>query len=388
MVSNILTQQLTKRSVHLSLFFFRNVHFSELRSGVHAYSKSHYNLLPLLTQEQRTLHNSKLKYTFNMQMLSFLIKCMYLDFLYSFLLNYTFSQRCISQTFLLFLLCNVSRFHVHTYLVRLLNNNRLRLLFFSFLNGYTSKTHSRLLFVLDNTSNSIFFLFWILRLFLIINNRVRLTSLIKKTFLLLVCASRKRSTLVASFIYMLLRLVTLSKRMSCGTYLPLDTYHIFTSFIFNHNLDNFRILNVALHFFLTMLRIGTNMYQLREILFRSSVRLFTNQIEHTLFSFTKVPYFFFARYYYKTLPPLNNARMLCNYMIIKLASGCKIKEAFDGVYTWQTYWKAKVAREYIAFTKKDSVDIRDFVYPVKGIRVICSGPPYKARRTTEMKYHV
>lgn len=158
--------------------------------------------------------------------------------------------------------------------------------------------------------------------------------------------------------------------------------------MFNSALDNFSIRNVALHFFLTILRIGTDRYQLREVLFRYSVRLFTTQIEYTLFSFTKMPYFFFARYYYQTVPPLNNARLLCNYMIIKLVSGYNIKAAFDGVYTWQTFWKDKMAIEYLSFAKKDDVDIRDFIYPVKGIRIICSGPPYKAKRTMENKYHV
>lgn len=30
--------------------------------------------------------------------------------------------------------------------------------------------------------------------------------------------------------------------------------------------------------------------------------------------------------------------------------------------------------------------MRDALYPVKGIRIVCSGPPYKARRTTSVRY--
>jgi hypothetical protein len=30
--------------------------------------------------------------------------------------------------------------------------------------------------------------------------------------------------------------------------------------------------------------------------------------------------------------------------------------------------------------------MRDFLYPIKGIRIICSAPSYKARRTTQLTY--
>lgn len=83
--------------------------------------------------------------------------------------------------------------------------------------------------------------------------------------------------------------------------------------------------------------VGTDRHQMRELLFRYGIKLFIHQIEYTLFSYTKVQYLFFARYYYMTIPPLNSARLLCNYVIIKIATGSRIKEAFDGVYTWQTY---------------------------------------------------
>lgn len=35
-----------------------------------------------------------------------------------------------------------------------------------------------------------------------------------------------------------------------------------------------------------------------------------------------------------------------------------------------------------------ALDIGACMYPVKGIRVICAGPPYKARRTTASQYHM
>jgi len=89
----------------------------------------------------------------------------------------------------------------------------------------------------------------------------------------------------------------------------------------------------------------------------------------------------FLRYYYHALPPFNNARMLCNFLIIKLVTGYGIHGAFNGIYTWQTYWRKKLTDR-----TKYSIELADALYPVKGIRIIFSGPSYKARRTTAFKY--
>lgn len=166
-----------------------------------------------------------------------------------------------------------------------------------------------------------------------IHYKIRACSIISKTFLLLVHKYRASTTVTDSFVYMLLGIINFTKYIRSKISIMSDKYYTITLFVFNSNIDNFRIFNMASTLFLIILRIGTDLYQLREALFRYSVRLFSYQIEYTLFSFTKVQYFFFARYYYNTIPPLNNARMLCNYLIIKIASGSKIKEAFDGVYT-------------------------------------------------------
>lgn len=166
-----------------------------------------------------------------------------------------------------------------------------------------------------------------------INHKIRLCSIIKQSFILLYNKSNHITTIVDTFIFMFLKIINFVTNMHRSRYLPSDKYYIITSFVFNSNIENFRILNVANNLCLIILRMNTDLLQLREILFRYSVRLFTHQIEYTLFSFTKVPYFFFARYYYNTIPPLTNARMLCNYIIIKIAAGSKIQEAFDGVYT-------------------------------------------------------
>jgi hypothetical protein len=61
------------------------------------------------------------------------------------------------------------------------------------------------------------------------------------------------------------------------------------------------------------------------------------QIEHTLYECTKVPHLFIARYYYKAVPPLTSAKMLCEYVIMLLTNGYTIIEAFNKTYNWQSY---------------------------------------------------
>lgn len=114
--------------------------------------------------------------------------------------------------------------------------------------------------------------------------------------------------------------------------LCLDKYYRLTSIVFNIQLDNFRICNVGLSLFLHILYIGYRQRDFINLLFRYAVKLFTHQIEYTLFSYTHVQYLFFAKYYYKVVPPLTSARMLCNYMVIQMTNGLRIDKAFDAVY--------------------------------------------------------
>jgi hypothetical protein len=162
--------------------------------------------------------------------------------------------------------------------------------------------------------------------------------MIQKIFVLLLCNFHDRSNLKLydAIVYIMLKLVSIARYMRCSNYM-LDKYYILTSLVSNFYIDNFSILNVALGLFLNILRIGTNRDLFCDILYKHAVKLFSYQIEYTLFSYTRVQYFFFARYYYRTVPPLSNARMLCNYIIVKVASGATLKEAFNGVYTWQRH---------------------------------------------------
>jgi len=127
----------------------------------------------------------------------------------------------------------------------------------------------------------------------------------------------------------------------------------------------------------------------RYFFLRRSLINLTKQLEHSLFEYSQVPYFFFARFYYsKWLPPITNAKIICEYIIIQLSLGVRINQVFSRVLHWQKYWKLKNDMRSRKFISSYNLNLGSFFYPLKGIRIICSGPPYKARRTISSKYHL
>ena len=63
-----------------------------------------------------------------------------------------------------------------------------------------------------------------------------------------------------------------------------------------------------------------NLFKLRynRIYLNVQFYYFTNlsiHIERTLFLFSSIYYVFLPRYYYRALPPMNNSKMICDYLI-------------------------------------------------------------------------
>lgn len=71
--------------VRLNLFFFRNVYLSELSSGARSYIRRNSTLLPLLLNEPRTTTHTFAKHNNNINVLLFIIKYMYIEFINSFI---------------------------------------------------------------------------------------------------------------------------------------------------------------------------------------------------------------------------------------------------------------------------------------------------------------
>ena len=83
--------------------------------------------------------------------------------------------------------------------------------------------------------------------------------------------------------------------------------------------------------------IDINMFSIFKMLRKKALHNLTLQIEYSLYSYHNIKHFFMARFYYRFVPPITNAKMLCEYIIIQLSYGLKIKEVFGRVFRWQKY---------------------------------------------------
>ena len=115
---------------------------------------------------------------------------------------------------------------------------------------------------------------------------------------------------------------------------------------------------------------------------------FVCQIEQTFRTSTKCLHMLNARFYYKSVPPITNAKMVSDVVLITMSMGINIRSAFLYILNWQLYWQAYYNDTTVSNINRYNINIGDFVYPLKGIRIDCSGPPYKARRTSRSQYHL
>lgn len=167
------------------------------------------------------------------------------------------------------------------------------------------------------------------------------------------------------------------------------SFSIQSYIIFKYRIPTY-MYSVCAHFFSFVMHL--RIYRFRGGLYRflkiRALRNLVHQIEHTFFSYDNVQHFFFARFYYKTVPPMTSAKMVCEYVLIQLSLGSNVRDAFVSVLSWQKYWQKYYDENTVRFLNRFNVNLGNFVYPLKGIRIDCAGPSYKARRTSTMKYHL
>jgi hypothetical protein len=119
----------------------------------------------------------------------------------------------------------------------------------------------------------------------------------------------------------------------------------------------------------------------------SMLKDLTYKIEHTFQRYLNIYAFFFARFHLTT-PPITNAKMVCEYMINKMRTGMNLRNTFISIKAWQQKSHLLKTRFYADFLSMHNFDVRDFKYPLKGIRIACSGPKRKARQAETVQYHV
>jgi hypothetical protein len=385
---------------NVALFLNRHSFISMFAWNISFYTSIKYSMYDstLLSSFIDNIHigTQEVTYAFkyNYSIVSFLFKFFYLYFLRSVLTRFI-NHSIFSHTFLMTLL-NILHYGISTNIYNILFSiYSVRNSFFRFLSGRYS---SRLFFFLFRykTNFTISFFTWILSRYHLLYMNIFFSCLKTDFFFLYIVLSQKKNSLINiyfTFQILLLRLSTLhhSKKSITNSFSHFKNVSItIHSFIFSMIRTTYIPFLIIYNFlsFVYMLRFFPNIFYLRKMLFS-----LTYQIEHSLFSYSKVPHFFFLRlYYYKYMPPLTNAKIVCEYIILLLSIGLRLNHVFFRISRWQRYWQRKGNKAERHFLRTNSytskLSIYNLLYPLKGIRILCSGPLYKARRTVSKKYHL
>ncbi len=110
-----------------------------------------------------------------------------------------------------------------------------------------------------------------------------------------------------------------------------------------------------------------------------------SKIEQTLFSYTNNIFKFFPNFYHIQKPFITNSKLLCEFVVLSLESNDSVIKVFKSVKRWHTRqlnnWRLRSSN--VLKTKIKGVS----KIPLSGLRIVCKGPPYKARRKRKLNYH-
>lgn len=326
----------------------RHVLFSMMRVGVFTYSGVTYanEHQALLLQKYRTSVSQRILPAFkhSFYLISFLFKLYYLNALS---ISVVSSAAFFTNAFFQTIISISGRINNEAFLVSLLSRRQLCVSFHNFLHGVKS---SRIIFLLSRiaTTSSFYLTCWLLSKYGILAIRVYLYTL---RFELFFCIhvlflhskiykkkSKKRyikwykqkyNTLNA-YIY---KISTIHAH--CNTFSKMLAYfkscslHIHSFIVRNISFSAY-ILKLSSIFFIYILELG--LLSIFDVLRKKALHNLTSQIEQTLYTHNNVKHLFIARFYYRSVPPITNAKMLCDYILIQLSHGLKIKEVFARVF--------------------------------------------------------
>lgn len=160
-------------------------------------------------------------------------------------------------------------------------------------------------------------------------------------------------------------------------------------------------------------------YYLNNILFLRSI---SYSIESTLLAYCdSLTSYFFPSYFLFVKPYLTSAKLLCDYIYFKITNSGKIFDAYNSLRKWQIKERSlldygygislnqrtsflalyqistyQMKRTFLSILLRSSLLLRNSMFRVMnelhtnigGIRVVCSGPPYKGKRTLKTHYHL
>jgi hypothetical protein len=267
------------------------------------------------------------------------------------------------------------------------SSRQLRISFFKFLIGNDGSRLSFFLFRISSNA-SFFFVLWFFNLY-----KKLFFSLfffcIKTDFVI----SFLISSNMCSVLPFILRFATIFSYCQ-SFFLCVDMIRTFSFSVQSYLIFQYRIpshmYNLCSNFFYLVMHF--KLYRAHGGLLRflraKALNNLVYQIEHSFFFSSNSLHFISARFYYKSVPPITNAKMVCDVVVITMSLGLNLRSAFSKILNWQTHWQNYYNDNTVAFINRYKVNIGNFVYPLKGIRLDCSGPPYKARRTSRSQYHL
>jgi hypothetical protein len=134
---------------------------------------------------------------------------------------------------------------------------------------------------------------------------------------------------------------------------------------------------------------------------------FNTKLELTFFNYSgnKSLFFFVPNLFLLYKPYLTSAKLICDFVFFKLKTRCNLNSVYKSVKVWQLkersliFYSFKKSWNSLPLDRKEKNKslllktnrFKQFVnyrIPLLGIRILLTGPPYKARRKIKKYYHL
>jgi len=124
---------------------------------------------------------------------------------------------------------------------------------------------------------------------------------------------------------------------------------------------------------------------LRDDYYSNLINVFSYKIEQSLLFYTNTTYLFLPTVYINTKPSITDSKIVCEYIVFCLESGYNMNQIWKDIKRWVLH-QLFFLENSIYYTKPIT-DSAASKYPLKGIRAICKGPRYAARRKRKVSFH-
>ena len=108
-------------------------------------------------------------------------------------------------------------------------------------------------------------------------------------------------------------------------------------------------------------------------------------IEATIQNYTNLSFLFYPTVYITFKPSIKNSKLICDYITMSLENGASINNVWKKIKQWIEDQQSILDRIEGRSLKRRIIGLSR--NSLKGIRIICKGPNYKARRKRKFVFH-